>query len=75
MKTLLEFKKDYNLVNSTPITNQELADLTHLSMGEVYTALIGGAISKQKTRLVLSAFNVLSEQKIRLEEIKVSKSS
>jgi hypothetical protein len=52
-----------------PITRQELATLTGLSIGEVYIIDIGGYSSGKNIRNVLHVFNALTGQKLTIDDI------
>jgi hypothetical protein len=53
-----------------PITRQDLATLTGLSIGEVYVIDIGGYSSGQNIRAVLRVFNALTGQKLTMDAIR-----
>jgi hypothetical protein len=52
-----------------PITRQDLATLTGLSIGEVYVIDIGGYSSGKNIRAVLRIFNALTGQKLAMDDI------
>ena len=53
-----------------PITRQDLATLTGLSLGEVYSVDVGGYSSKPTIHKVLQAFNKLTGQRLTIDDIR-----
>jgi hypothetical protein len=53
-----------------PITRQDLATLTGLSIGEVYVIDIGGSSSKQNRQKVVPAFNQLTGQSLTMNALR-----
>ena len=68
--TFQHIRKQAKTKNGQPITRQDIATLSGLSVGEVYVIDIGGYSSKQKIYKALEAFHKLTGQRLTIDKIR-----
>jgi hypothetical protein len=68
--TFQQIRQAAKTIDGQPITRQEIAKLSGLTLGEVYVIDIGGWSSERNVQAVLRIFNALTGQRLTMNDIR-----